>query len=117
MPVLRDRDLRRRKPEPVPELSSKANEMLQKFGHFYFMPIAGTDMSVAASTVALASVVVGVVAGIRGFWWGLAIGVVNYWIAAPFARFFNPSKFLADEEERAAHNEIVTLMRQRSQGG
>ena len=102
--------VRGRRYGPVPELSSKANEMLTKFGHFYAMPFAGRDVSAASSGVALAAILVGIISAFRGFWWGLGVGILIYLVVAPLGRQFNPANFLTDEEERAAHDEIVNYM-------
>jgi hypothetical protein len=99
--------LRSRRHGPVPELSWKANELLGKFGHFYAMPFAGSNASSAASITALAAGAIGVVSAIKGFWLGLGVGVALYVVAAPLARQFNPSSFLIDDAERAAHEEIL----------
>lgn len=39
--------------EYIEELSPSANEMLQKFGHFYAMPFAARDFSASATTLSL----------------------------------------------------------------
>jgi hypothetical protein len=98
---------------PVPELSAGANELLRKFGHYYVMPFAGSEVSAAASTITLAAGAVGVVSAFKGNWWGLGIGVLIYGIASRLARQFNPTKFLVDDSEKAAHDEIVDHIRNR----
>lgn len=52
----------------------------------------------------------------KGFWWGLAIGLVAYGVAAFLARQFNPTKFFTDDRERAAHDELVALIQNESPG-
>lgn len=42
----------------------------------------------------------------------LAIAVIDGWLA----RQFDPSSFLVDEEERAAHDEVIAYMKQRRNG-
>jgi len=108
--------VRGRRYGPVPELSPKANEMLSKFGHFYAMPFAGRDVSIASSGVALTAIVVGIISAFKGFWWGLGIGIIIYLVVAPLGRQFNPGNFLTNDAERAAHDEIVKYISSRRAG-
>jgi len=94
----------------IPELSNYANRMLQKFGHYYSMPFAARDFSASASTVMLAGVVVAIIGIFKGFWWGIGIAVVNWFLMAYTSRAFNPSNFLVDDRERKAHDEIISYI-------
>jgi hypothetical protein len=105
--------LKQKKWSYVPELSPKANEMIRKFGHFYNMPFAGRDFSASASTLMLAGVILAVTGLFHKFWWGIAIGAVNYFVMAFVSRAFNPSIFLVDDEERFAHEEIISFIQQK----
>jgi hypothetical protein len=97
----------------VPELSPKANEMLQKFGHFYCMPFAGRDFSASASTVMWAGVILAIICLFHRFWWGIAIGLASWFIMGPVARAFDPTLFLVDDSERFAHDEIISFIYRR----
>lgn len=103
--------LRAPKLEHVSELSDAANEFLRKFAHFYMRPLTGAAYSSASTVVAFGSIVVAVIGAFHGFWWGLAIGLVGCGVAVFLARQFNPTQFFIDDRERAAHAEIVALMR------
>jgi len=96
------------------ELSPKAKELLNKFGHYYQRPFAGSDFSSASSGVGLASLVVAAVNAYKGFWWGVVIGVVFYMAASLLARQFNPENFLVDKEEERAHEEILLYIKSKS---
>lgn len=101
----------RRRPTPhVTELSTKANEMLSKFGHYYHHHFAGGDISASASTVSLSASVVAIIGCFYGFWWGIGIWVVVALVGGFLSRQFNPTNFLLDEAERRAHEEIIAWL-------
>jgi len=105
--------LKQKKWSYVPELSPKANEMIGKFGHFYNMPFAGRDFSASVSTLMFAGIILAIIGLFHKFWWGIAIGAVNYFGMAFVSRAFNPSLFLVDDEERFAHEEIISFIQQK----
>lgn len=102
--------VKQKKLEYIPELSNDANRMLQKFGHYYTMPFAGRDFSASASTVMFAGVAIAIIGIFKGFWWGIGIAVVNWFLMAFISRAFNPSNFLVDHSERMAHDEIISYI-------
>ena len=92
----------------VEELSPSANEVLQKFGHFYSMPFAGRDFSGACSTIQFGAVGVGIVGAFGGFWWGIGIAVSFWFVLGPAAMAFNPTNFIQNQPDiLAAHEEII----------
>jgi hypothetical protein len=110
------RSLRRRmRFAPVPELSSAANRLLRRFGHFYAMPWAGADFSSASSTMVLAGVLLGIIGAAKGFWLGLAFAAVNYLVMGYVGWQFNPTRVLIGNEEHLAHDELLAYFaKQRS---
>jgi hypothetical protein len=94
----------------VPQLSPMANRLLQRYGHFYAMPSASRDFSSASSGVQLASAAIGIIGAIKGSWWGIPLAVVTYFVMAAAAKQLNPSLFLENPAERAAHDEIIDYM-------
>lgn len=98
----------------VPELSAKANEMLSKFGHYYGRPFGARDISASASAITLSAIPIVVIGCFKGFWWGIAVGVVVYGLAGFIARQFNPANFLVDTSEQLAHEEIVGWIQSRA---
>ena len=107
--------VRQKRWEHIPELSDDANRMLQKFGHYYAMPFAGTDFSASASTVQFAGAVIGLIGVFKGFWWGIAIVAINWFLMVFLSRAFNPSNFLVDPIEYFAHDEIISYITERQQ--
>lgn len=92
----------------VEELSPSANEMLQKFGPFYSMPFAGRDFSGACSTVQFGAVAVGIVGAFNGFWWGVGIALLFWFVLGPTAMAFNPTNFIQKQPGLlAAHEEVI----------
>lgn len=102
--------LKQKKWDYVSELSENANIMLKKFGHFYAMPFAGRDYSSSASVLMYAGAIISLVGIFYDFWWGIGIGVLNWFIMGFVSRAFNPTLFLVDYEEEIAHNEIITFL-------
>ena len=94
----------------VPELSMSANVMLNKFGHYYGRPFGARDISASASTITLAAILLVVIGCFKGFWWGIAVGLVVYVFASFVARQFNPANFLVDTSEQLDHQEIVAWL-------
>jgi len=101
----------------VPELSPQANAMIRKFGHAYANPIGGRDLSLAASTVMCASMIVALIGLRHAFWAGIAMGTTNGLAMAFAARQFNPANFLLGEAERVAHTEIISLIQRKQAEG
>ena len=99
----------------VEELSPSANQMIQKFGHYYAMPLADRDLSSAASTIQLSGCAVGIIGAAKGFWWGLAIATVFYLSVHVIAVYFNPTLFLKDPEMKNAHDEVISWLTQQSE--
>jgi len=97
----------------IPELSDRANKLLQKYGHYYTMPFAGRDFSASASTLMFAGVFVSIIGALKGFWWGFLIAAMNWFVMGIVAKMFNPTVFLVDPLDKAAHEEIITYIRQR----
>lgn len=109
--------LKQKRWKHVPELSEPANAMLQKYGHYYTMPFAGRDFSAAASTLMFAGVAVAVIGAFKGFWWGLAVAAVNWFVMGLVSKAFNPTNFIADPMERLAHEEVISFIMAKQQTG
>lgn len=91
----------------IPELSETANQMLQKFGHYYANPFAGRDFSASASTIMFAGVAIAIIGVFKGSWWGIGIGIINWFLMGFVSRAFNQTNFLVDPLEQTAHEEII----------
>jgi hypothetical protein len=105
--------VKQKKWQHIPELSETANQMLQKFGHYYAMPFAGRDFSASASTLMFAGAAVAIIGAFKGFWWGIGIGVANWFLMGFVSRTFNPSNFLVDPLEQMGHEEIISYITER----
>ena len=102
-----------RKIPHVPELSGTANEMMQKFGHYYSMPVAGAAFSGAASGVLLAGAIVAIIGFFSSYWIGFLFMAVNWICMGLISRAFNPTQFLVDVGEQQAHDEIIEWIQSR----
>ncbi len=101
--------------EHVPELSGMANEMLRKYGHYYNMPSAGNNYSSSASILGIAGVILAIVGAFKGFWWGIGLSLVNWFIIGLIAKAFNPTLFLVGLREKKAHEEIISYILERQE--
>ena len=95
----------------IPELSTEANRLFQKYGHYYAMPFAGRDFSSASSAVGLTGMIISIIGVFFGFWWGL-IGLISIYIGNRLGKFYNPSMFLEmlSNTEKRAHEEIIYFL-------
>jgi hypothetical protein len=97
----------------IPELSESANDMFQKFGHYYTMPFASRDYSASASILSFAAIIIAVIGAIKGFIWGIGIGVLYFIIMGFIARAFNPTCFLVGRVDHMAHEEIIEYVKEK----
>ncbi|MFA4829536.1 MAG: hypothetical protein WC855_12535 [Thermodesulfovibrionales bacterium] len=105
--------VKQKKWQYIPELSEMANQMLQKFGHYYAMPFAGRDFSASATTLMFAGAAIAIIGVFKGFWWGIGIGVINWFLMGFISRAFNPTNFLVDPLEQMGHEEIIAWITER----
>jgi len=97
------------------ELSPSANEMLQRFGHYYHMPLACRDFSATASTIQFVGVGVGIVDVFNSFYWGIGLGILFYIVFAMVAKEYNPQNFIQGTSMEISHQEILDWLEQKSQ--
>lgn len=107
----RKKDLRSKK------LSEAANAMLERYGHYYSMPLAAKDFGRAAVVLHLCGTIAAIVNLFQGYWPGLAVGVAYFVILGMLAREFDPNNFLYDQGERAIHEEISAFLEQSANDG
>jgi hypothetical protein len=72
------------------DLSAEANEQLRKYTHLYTLPTASQGISSSLSACAFASIIVGLIGVLNGFWTGLAIAVVYAFITDRMAKLLVP---------------------------
>jgi hypothetical protein len=91
----------------LPELSSQANALLQKYGHFYSMPAGSIDFASAAKAVSLAATLLGILGLSRSMYWSVPLAVV--WVVAmrALAAKLHPIRVLQSPSNRAAHGEVT----------
>lgn len=109
--------LKRRNWPDIPSLvMPNAREMLLRHGHFYHLPLASRSYSASASRLMFFGVLVAGVGCLRGFWWGLGLGVINYIAMALIAPEFDPTRFIDDPMDRLAHDEIIQCVELQQSG-
>lgn len=109
--------LKQRRWKHIPELSEPANAMLQKYGHYYTMPLAGRGFSASSSTLMFAGAAIAVIGAFKGFWWGLAIALANWLVMGFLSKAFDPTNFIADPLERLAHEEVISFIMAKQKTG
>ncbi len=78
-----------RQARQIPELSQPANDLFQKYVHFYSTPFASRDYSASAATSQGAGVVLCIISVFEGFYTGIALGAIN-WVAMGFVAVRSP---------------------------
>ena len=99
----------------IPELSTEANRLFQKYGHYYAMPFAGRDFSSASSAVGLTGMIISIIGLFFQFWWGILLGLMSLWVGNRLGKFYNPSMFLEllSDSEIQAHEEIMSFLKKK----
>ncbi|NNM81882.1 MAG: hypothetical protein HKL98_04655 [Burkholderiales bacterium] len=100
----RKKDLRSRK------LSEAANVMLEKYGHYYSMPLAARDFGRAAMALHASGTIAAIIDLFTGYWTGVVIGVVYFIAMGMLAHAFDPNIFSHDPQEKAVHDEIRAFL-------
>ena len=97
--------------QPMNELSNDANFLLQKYGHYFIMPFGVKDFSSASAISQFGGIVIAIICAFKGFWWGIAIAIVNWGIMGTVAVSLSPMALLDKRPElRFAHDEVVEFL-------
>lgn len=92
----------------IPELSPDANDLLQRYGHYFAMPFASKDFSASAATIQFAGIIIAIIGIFRGFWRAIALAVANWFIMGYIAISLSPVSLLAESTTlQIAHDEVV----------
>ena len=92
----------------IDELSPGANEMFQRFGHYYNSPMTSRDFSSACSAIQFAPVIIGIIGAYQGYWWSLGGSVIFWFGFGPAAMAFDPTNFIQKRPELVkAHEEVI----------
>lgn len=108
---------KRRRWKDIPELSPLANSMMQRYGHFYTLPVTCRNYSGLASALMLATVVVAIVGALDQFWWGFGLLIVSWVLLYPISKALNPGSFIRGTADEAAHQEVVGYLLEKAQAG
>lgn len=107
----RKKDLRSKK------LSEAANVMIDKYGHYYSMPLAAKDFGRAAVVLHLCGTIAAIVDLVLGYWTGVMIGVAYFVVLGMLSRAFDPNNFLYDPAEKTVHEEIRAYLENSADDG
>lgn len=98
------------------ELSTDANFLLQKYGHYFAMPFGSKDFSAASATSQFGGMVIAIICAFKGFWGGIALAVVNWAMMGTVAVSLSPLALLDKRPElRLAHDEVVEFLNAKRQ--
>ncbi len=92
----------------IHDLSSEANELLQRYGHYFAMPFASRDFSASAATSQFAGIAIAIIDVFNTLWWGIALAAGNWFLMGFVAVSFSPVSLLEKSPAlQMAHDEIV----------
>lgn len=102
--------------EDITELSSEANFLLKKFGHYFAMPFGSKDFSGSAATSQFGGIIIAAIFAFRGFWFGIVFAVINWVVMGYVASSLSPLSLLARRPDlRSAHDEVVEFINSQRQ--
>jgi hypothetical protein len=95
----------------VQELSSEANFLLIKFGHYFAMPFASKDLGASAATSQFGGIIIAIMCAFKGFWFGIAFAVANWIIMGFVACSLSPASLLDKRPDlHSAHDEVMEFI-------
>jgi hypothetical protein len=95
----------------APELSSEANELLQRYGHYFAMPFASKDFSASAATSQFAGVLLVLIGLFKSFWCSVILGAVNWFQMGYIAVSLSPVALVSSQPSwRIAYDEVVEFI-------
>ena len=99
----------------ITDLSSEANELLQRYGHYFAMPFASRDFSASAATSQFAGIAISIICVFKSFWWGIALAVGNWFLMDFVAVSLSPVSLLVNSPSlQMAHDEIFEYITKHS---
>ncbi|MBA3975170.1 MAG: hypothetical protein C0504_13260 [Candidatus Solibacter sp.] len=81
--------------------------MLQKYSHYFALPLASRDLSAAAATSQIAGLALAAVGGFIEFWWGILFAIINWIIMGISAVKISPISLISSSIEAEIANEEV----------
>jgi len=72
-------------------------------GSKHFLRRGLQSLPASASTLMFAGAAIGIISAFKGFWWVIAIGILNWFLMGFVSRAFNPTNFLVDPLELMGH--------------
>jgi hypothetical protein len=97
----------------LPQVSSKANELLSRHPGYYWQPVAGRMYREAVSLAGVFGLGLGVIGAFKGSWLSLGIGAANLAAMMALAPRFDPTQYLTPEYAKA-HDELVAYLERQS---
>lgn len=92
----------------IDELSSMANELLKKYGHYFAMSLGAKDFSASCATFQFGGIALMVFCLIKGFWWSIIFCAINWIVMGYWAVSYSPIAMINKNPNLAdVHDEIM----------
>ncbi|MBI2531206.1 MAG: hypothetical protein HYW03_03180 [Deltaproteobacteria bacterium] len=95
---------------PAPDLSKEAQDLIMRFAHWYAFPNVAKDNGAAARCLLLFGIILGVLSYIYWFQWGVIAAVTTIPVMAYVSRKVDPIRYITEEAQKKAHEEIVAFI-------
>ena len=96
--------------KPDPELSDKAKKLIERYTHWYTYPNVAKDNGAAARFLTIVSIVLVALSYIYTFQLGLIVCIIAIPVLIFVSRKVDPIRYLKDEADKKAHEEITSFM-------
>ena len=99
----------------IPDLSSEANNLLQRYGHYFAMPFASKDFSASAATSQFAGILIAIISVFKSFWLAIIFAAINWFVMGYIAVSLSPVALLAKHPYlQYAYDEVVEFISNRN---
>jgi hypothetical protein len=93
-------------------LSSEANELLQRYGHYFAMPFASKDFSASAATCQFGGIALAIIGIFKSYWWAVGFAAAQWCLMGVVAVSLSPvSKLAKNPALQIVHDEVVEFIR------
>ena len=105
--------LRKVRGKPAPELSEGAKNLIKRYPHWYTYPNVAKDNGAAARALVFFGIILGVLSYIYSSTWGFVAAVITIPVMVFVSRKVDPIRYLKDEGQKKAHEEIIAFILKR----
>lgn len=99
--------------KPIEGLSDDARALITRYPHWYTYPNVAKDNGAAARALIFFGFLLAVISYAYSHYWGMFIGVVGVITMLFVSRKVDPIRYLGNENQKKAHEEIVSYLLRR----